>query len=188
MRLKGMVSHRIAVDTKRRTFLRMAVLLLTSAGAAVAQATPGNLHAGARIRLRAPDLGVLWATTGVVDSVGADTLYVRNLRDPPSLRRLSRLAIPLTSVTQLDVSSGEKSRWSHARKGAAWGLAVYGVAAGAFIIRERSTCRGSDCFGEGMAWIGLIGAVPWAAGIGGAIGFSLPVERWRRIDAPLRSP
>lgn len=66
-------------------------------------------------------------------------------------------------------------------RGALWGLAVYAVFAGAYIAREKATCREPDCFGEGMAWIGLAFGVPWSAGVGAAIGGALPVERWRGV-------
>lgn len=186
MRIEIMIPWWIAVGTQRPALLLAAGLVMTVAGAALAQATPGDLPVGARIRLRAPGVGVPWTTTGVVDSLSADTIYVRDLRDPPSLRRIGRLAVPLMTVTQLDVSRGRKSRWSRARKGALWGLAVYGLVAGSYIVHESSTCRGSDCFGEGMAWIGLAAGAPWAAGIGGTIAFSLPVESWRRIAVSSR--
>jgi hypothetical protein len=62
-------------------------------------------------------------------------------------------------------------------------LAVYGALAGAYIVHESATCHGPDCFGEGFAWIGLIGGIPWAAGTGDAVGYSLPVERWRAVKA-----
>ena len=160
--------------------LLVAGLLAIAAPSASAQTPVDSLTAGLRIRLRAPEAGVPWRTTGVLDSVAAGTVYVRDLRDPPAVRG-ARLTVPLRSVESLEVSVGRRSRWSRAGRGALWGLAVYGVLAGAYIIQESTTCEGADCFGGGFAWIGLAGAVPWAAGIGAVTGFALPVERWRRV-------
>jgi len=55
------------------------------------------------------------------------------------------------------------------------------VLASTYIVHEKRTCRGPDCFGEGFAWIGLAAGVPWSAGVGAAIGAALPVERWHRV-------
>jgi hypothetical protein len=86
---------------------------------------------------------------------------------------------------QLDESTGRRSRAARARKGALWGLGAYALLAGTYIVHENSTCgRTSECFGEGMAWITVLGAIPWSAGIGAAIGLALPVEKWRKILPP----
>lgn len=152
-----------------------------AATSAAAQSGVENLPAGSRIRIHAPEAGVPWRTIGVLDSLLRDTLHVRDLRDPPAVRGMG-LAIPVWSVERLDVSAGRASRWSRAGRGALWGLAVYGVLAGAYIVHERATCDGPDCFGEGFALIGLAGGVPWAAGVGATAGFALPVESWRRVQ------
>ena len=89
-------------------------------------------------------------------------------------------------MVQLDVSRGRRSRTSQARAGALWGLAVYALTAGGYVLHERMTCRGPECFGEGFAWIGLAVGAPLAAGTGSVIGLSLPVERWHSIPLPSR--
>ena len=122
-----------------------------------------------------------WSATAIVDSVGGDTLFVRSLSEPPSAARGSRVAVPFGVDSRLQVSGGRVSRIVRAGRGALWGLAVYAIFAGSYIAREKATCRGPDCFGEGMAWIGFAGGVPWSAGTGAAIGAALPVERWRRV-------
>ena len=163
-----------------KPLLLVAALSVMCAASAPGQTSADSLPSGARIRLRAPDAGIPWMTTGVLDSLARDTAYVRNLKDPPGARG-ARLAVPLQRVEALDVSEGRRSRWPQARRGALWGLALYGAFAGTVIVHERRTCHGPDCFGEGMAWIGLAGGVPMAAGLGASVGFALPVERWRAV-------
>jgi hypothetical protein len=162
--------------------LLLAAALVSMATTADAQATFSDLHDGARIRLRAPDVGVSPTTTAVVHSIAGDTLYLRALRNGPRVDSLRSLAIPVATIVRLDVSLGRASRSSRARKGALWGLAVYGMAAAAYIVRERSHCHGSECFGEGMAWVGIVAGAPLSAAVGGTVAAALPVERRRRID------
>ena len=159
----------------------VAGLLVLTAATVSAQPLADRVTAGARIRIRAPDAGIPWRTPGVLDSLVRDTLYVGDLHEPPSVRGM-KFAVPSRSVEHLEVSTGRASRWSHAGHGALWGLAIYGVLAGAYIVHEKATCHGSDCFGEGLAWIGLVGGIPWAAGTGAAVGYALPVEHWRAVQ------
>jgi hypothetical protein len=140
-----------------------------------------NLSVGARIKVVAPEGGVPWSATAIVDSLGSDTLYVRSLSEPPTLRSASRVAIPLGAIRRLQVSGGRASRAARAGRGALWGLAVYALVAGSYFAHEKATCHEADCFGEGEAWIGFAFGVPWSAGIGAVVGAALPVERWRRV-------
>lgn len=156
-------------------------LLVASATRSAAQQVTRDPPSGARIKILAPAAGVPWSATAVVDSVSRDTLFVRSLSEPPSLRSVPRVAIPMGSIRSLAVSQGRASRIGRAGRGALWGLAVYAILAGGYIAHEKATCQGRDCFGEGFAWIGLAGGVPWSAGVGAAIGAALPVERWRRV-------
>ena len=166
----------------RRHSLALGVALLCGSGAsALAQDVPDTLPIGACIRIRAPDAGVIRFTGAVVDGSGPDTLYVRDVRDPRVLRDVDRLAVPWVAVERLDLSVGRKSRWSRAGKGALWGLGVAGAYAAVFVVSERAGCTGADCVDGGSVLLGLIGITPFVAGTGAAIGFALPVERWRRV-------
>jgi len=112
----------------------------------------------------------------------ASEVVITIVSDPPALRQVSRVAIPRTGIQRLEVPRlNSPSRIDRAVKGAAWGLGVYVVAATIGIVHEKATCNGPDCFGEGMAWIGLIGGIPFAAGVGAGIGFALPVRRWQHV-------
>lgn len=157
------------------------LLLIAFATPSSAQRVVRDLASGTRIKLVAPAVNVPWSATGIVDSLGGDTLYVRSLSEPPALRSASRVAIPLGAIRRLQVSDGRVSRVGRAGRGALWGLAVYAVLAGAYIVHGKRTCRDPDCFGEGMAWIIAAGGIPYAAGAGAAIGAALPVERWHRV-------
>src|SRR5207248_6131361 len=124
----------------------------------------GALTRGARVRVLAPTAGIPWPAEGVVDSTSADTGFFRHLSEPPELRRLPHVAVPLASIRGLELPIiGGPSRVDRAVKGGFWGVAVYTVLAGAIIVHETLTCKGPDCFGEGMAWIGLVGGIPVAA-------------------------
>lgn len=171
----------LTISRRNPSFLIGTALLLAFANRTGAQRALGELSSGARIKLVAPEAGVRWSATAIVDSVGRDTLYVRSLSEPPSLRSALRVPVPIVSIRRIAVSGGRASRIARAGRGALWGLAVYAVFAGAYIAHEKATCQGPDCFGEGMAWIPLAGGVPWSAGAGAAIGAAMPVERWQRV-------
>jgi len=157
------------------------LLLFASPARVEAQRVMPSISAGARIKLVAPEGGVPWSATAIVDSVGRDTLYVRSLSEPPALRFASRVAIPFGAIRRLHVSGGSASRARHTGRGALWGLAIYALVGGSYFAHEKATCHEADCFGEGEAWLGFAFGVPWSAGIGAAIGAMLPVERWRRV-------
>lgn len=161
-----------------------ALLLLVLAGPAGAQLPLDSVPHGARIRIRAAEAGIPWRTTGVFDSLASGVIFVHGLNEPRVLRD-SLLGVPLGLVDRFDVSGGRKSRWERAGKGALWGLAVYGVMATAYIVHEKTTCE-FGCFGDGFAWLGLAGAVPWSAGIGASIGVVLPVETWKPVNITRR--
>lgn len=168
-----------------RTLGIVASLLALATAPSVAQTPLDSVTPGARVRVRAPDSGIPWRSTGVLDSFTRDTVYLRGLRDPRPLQD-ARLGVPLSDIEHMDVSGGRASRAARAGRGALWGLGAYAVLAATFIVHEKATCRGSDCFGDGWAWLGLAAGVPWAAGVGATVGFALPVETWRPVILPRR--
>ncbi|HKW12666.1 MAG TPA: serine hydrolase, partial [Gemmatimonadaceae bacterium] len=141
-----------------------------------------SLPSGSRVRLLAPGAGVVWTAEAVVDSSTLDSIFVSHLSDPPALRRVPRIAVPVTAIERLEVPYEGKSRRSHARTGALVGLGISLAYAAGYIVHERATCAGPDCFGEGFAFIGLASLVPFATVTGAAVGFALPVKRWQRLD------
>jgi hypothetical protein len=157
------------------------LLSLFAAGQGVAQSP---MAAGARIRVLAPTAGITWPATAVVDSVGLDSLFLRELSEPPEMRRIPRVSVPFTSIVRLQVPFAGRTRWDHARTGLIWALGTYVVLATTYVILETATCSGGDCFGEGFAWIGLAGGVPVAATTGVVIGLALPVKQWQSVAVP----
>ena len=119
----------------------------------------------------------------LLDSVSTDSIYVHDLSDPPALRSNARVAVARASISRVEVrKAGAQTRMDHAGKGALVGLGLYLVWATTYVVHERRTCVPSECFGEGMAWIGLASGVPVVAGTGAAVGFVLPVRQWRRLS------
>ena len=162
------------------SIIAVTLVVLPSATHVEAQRV-ADISSGARIKLVAPEAGVPWSATAIVDSVGRDTLYVRSLSEPPALRSASRVAVPLASIHRLAISGGRASRIGRAGRGALWGLAVYAVLAGANIVHHETACRSGCVEDDGFQWIGLAAGMPWSAGIGAAVGAALPVERWHRV-------
>ena len=161
-------------------------LILLAPHPAGCQTRLDSLPRGARVRVLAPAAGVIWPAKAILDSQSVDTIFVHELSDPPELRTVARVAIPMSGLRRLEVPIPGRGHWVNAQRGALWGLATYLVFAGAYIVHEHATCRGPDCFGEGMAWIPLVGAVPVAVGAGATVGFVLPVRQWRRVALPQR--
>jgi hypothetical protein len=163
-----------------------AALILLASHLAGGQMRLDSLPRGARVRVLAPAAGVIWPAKAIFDSVSVDTVFVHDLSDPPELRRMTRVAIPMSGLRRVEVPIPGRGHWVNARRGAVWGLATYLAFAAAYIVHEHATCRGPDCFGEGLAWVGLIGSVPVAVGAGATVGFVLPVRQWRRVTLPQR--
>lgn len=146
-----------------------------------AQATLATLTRGVRVRVLAPIAGVIWPAEAVFDSSSADSIFVHQVSDPPALRRVPRMAIPLTGIERFEVPYEGRSRWDNARTGALVALGISVAFAAVYVIHERATCTGSECFGEGYAWIGLAGSIPVATVAGGSLGLAYPVKRWQRL-------
>jgi hypothetical protein len=168
--------------------MRLRVVLCASLGivlshAVSAQTALATLPRGSRVRLLAPAAGVIWPARAVLDSSSAESLFVSKLSEPPAMRGLSRIAIPVASIRKLEVPVEGASRWPHARQGALWGLGAYLVFVATYVVHEKSTCQ-SDCFGDGEAFIVLAAGVPWATAAGAVVGAALPIRNWRVVDLP----
>jgi hypothetical protein len=149
------------------------------------QSTSDSLGVGTRIRVRAAAAGIPWPAIGVADSVRRDTLFASGIYGPHAFRA-RQVVVPIGTIERLEMSVHRASRFSRAGRGALWGLAIYGVLAGAYIAGETITCDGAKCFNDGWAWMGLAGGVPLSASVGAAIGFVLPAERWRDVQLQRR--
>ena len=93
------------------------------------------------------------------------------------------LALPLNSVTKLEVGQGQKS---YTVEGAIIGLLVGGVAVGAIAVATYEECEGGyGClgdFGSGFAALvgGLVGGLGGGA-VGALIGSSVKTDRWKEV-------
>ena len=137
---------------------------------------------GTRVRIKAPSISKL-PLVGTVVPAGADTLKVR-------LKwHAIPLAIPLASVTRLDVSIGQKR---NAGKGALIGLLVGGVT-GVWVwavYGEKSASPSSGNFFSGGSWdyqfsctIGGCAASLGGLGlvVGSVLGGILKTEKWQPV-------
>ncbi len=144
-----------------------------------------QVSVGARVRITAPYLSKR-PLVGTVVTAGADTLKVRLESNAIPL------AIPLGSVTRLDVSSGKKR---NAGKGALIGLFVGGVAGAvvwaAYGERELVSRRSDEEFlffsstsdwfsctiGGCAAFLGGVGLV-----VGNVLGGIIKTEKWKPVS------
>jgi hypothetical protein len=125
------------------------------------------LTPGFRVRITAADLGIRQQVGTLVTPCG-DTLVISGSNPNSTLR------VPCTSLTAVDISSGQKSRWA---EGLGLGLFV-GAATGA--ILGAACCRYGDV---------EVVAAPFFAGMGAAggaflgmlIGSNVHTERWRHV-------
>ena len=93
------------------------------------------------------------------------------------------LALPLNSVTKLEVGQGQKS---YTVEGAIIGLLVGGVAVGAIAIATYEECEGGwGCLGDfGYGFAALVGALVGGLGgsaVGALIGASTKTDRWGEV-------
>lgn len=142
-----------------------ALMLAFTREHAVAQ-FPERVQNGTRVRVWIPEAhrqeGGPWRRQllrGTVALVSADTLRL----SVPGTE--GTLAVPCQSIRRLDISRGRPSRVASAIE-RAFAFAVVGAISTALNDGEW---RAAD---EGAAW---------GAGVGAAIGFILPTERWRRV-------
>lgn len=137
---------------------------------------PAEVHSGTRVRVwipeptrqeQAPERRQL--LRGTVESAEGSVLRVRVPGTAGSL------AIPRSSVRRLDISRGVSrgaSMIERAAGGAIGGAILYGL------LNDPKRTGGPHYRTDWRA--AGVGAA-WGAGIGGAIGFIWPYERWHRV-------
>jgi hypothetical protein len=157
---------------------RLALLLLCAA-VHTAAGQRSEIRPGARIRVAAPGV-VAGRLTATVISRGPDTVVVAS-PDLPSL------AIPVSSITSLELSRGS-SRAAGAMRGIAWGVPI-GLVLGLATTSLADSC--GDCGRTSLQapsrveWVLFngIGGGMWGALIGAAIGR----ERWEPFELGRRT-
>ena len=156
----GMKSRAVKGSGRSITFVLVCVL----GGAPTEIAAQAPLTSGSRVRVTAPDCGLRGQATGF-QALRAGTLV------------LETTECPLSSVTRLDVSRGERSQWAR-------GLGV-GFLGGALIgAVYGGTHAGTDAWdlptevavGLGAAFFGAGGAL-----VGGIAGYFIKTDRWEEV-------
>ncbi len=157
------------------TFL-VAILAFVPLASATAQEPP-PVKVGDRVRVTAPDV----RSAGIVQLLTTDSLvmhpeYVFVMR--PENVAPNRLAIPLASVTRLELSMPAGSQ---AGQGALYGLAI-GVFGGSVV--GFAACEGNDFFVDVASTCALAGAVILGAGgalVGAILGAMISGTRWEEV-------
>ncbi len=140
------------------------VLICIFGGASTEIAAQELLASGSRVRVTAPDCA-LRGQAATFRALRADTLV------------LETTECPLSSVTRLDVSRGERSRWARGLGVGFLGGALIGAAYG-------GTHAGTDAWdlptdvavGLGAAFFGAGGGL-----VGGIAGYFIKTDRWEEV-------
>ncbi len=142
----------------------LAAPLSGSAGQAIPPVAPGT-----RVRITAPSLGADKLIGTVVPSP-ADTLMVR------PADRMTAVAIPLASMTRLEVRNGQKS---HLLLGAAIGFVAGATSLG---IGSAVVCNreDSDCSKYHTVTFTVLGGLSGGAA-GALMGSLIQTDRWDRV-------
>jgi hypothetical protein len=173
--VRGVTAAELQLEAieEREVQMRRAVLIgVVLAGVAWSGAraqAPASVQPGQRVRVRST-IAYVREVTGVVQTIGPDTLLVRD--DDRSVAT----AIPLATVDRLQVSHGRRSHWM---TGAALGFGV-GAATGAAI----GAASGSDWLftSSENAFLGAILFAPIGAATGVLVGLMVKTERWETIS------
>ena len=160
--------------------LAFGTLTVLSVSPVHAQDASAAVLRGSRIRLIAPAAGIRSWSKGVVDSANTDLLFVQQLSEPPELRRVPQLTVPMSAITRLEVRLDQRSRGRAIGAGALVGLAA-GIVVPIAIAAGTGSVNEPDSWGWGGVAIGVATIVPWTSAIGAVVGAMLPVDRWRRI-------
>ncbi len=157
-----------------RAVVLAAALVLTGSADLFGQEAP-PVAPGDRVRIAAPEI-VNDRVVGTVVALKPDTLAVNvENRDSP-------LALPLASLTKLEVSQGQKSR---TLKGAGIGFLVggaAGLATAALACAIAGDCDADDPYtGLVYAVFGVLGAGVGTL-TGAIIGSTIKVDRWDTVQ------
>ena len=157
-------------------FVVCAIAGLGTLPAALRAQFPADLPVGARVRVWLPETyrqeeGPLrrQLLRGSVSGVAADTLL---LTIPGAV---GAVAIPRVTLRRLDVSRGVS------RPASAVERAIGGAIGGAITYALMNDPRRSGSPHYRTDWRAAGVGASWGAGIGAAVGFIFPNERWRRV-------
>ncbi len=155
----------------RHATMLVAILAFVPLASATAQEPP-PVKVGDRVRVTAPDVG---RREGTVQLLTTDSLVMRL---PGYGGTPNRLAIPLASVTRLELSMPGGSQ---AGQGALYGFSI-GVFGGSVV--GFVACEGNDFFVDVASTCALAGAVILGAGgalVGAILGAMISGTRWEEV-------
>ncbi len=165
----------------RHATVLVAILAFVPLTSATAQEPP-PVKVGDRVRVTAPDLR---RREGTVQLLTTDSLVMRpeygapnRLVRRPEYGAPNRLAIPINSVTRLELSTPGGSR---AGQGALIGLALGGVGGGGLL---GAACASDPWFQDDAGACAIAGAVVFGAGgalVGAIIGAMITGTRWEEV-------
>jgi hypothetical protein len=164
----------------RRFFL---IAVLCSALPTILAAQLWPIPVGARVRVwneRDRLSGVL-STRGIVLGISPDTLLITEEWTE------SPLAIPMASVSRIDVSRGVIPRRTGILRGAKRGFVVGVMASPLLILERRKAGDGGTEWLKNVAYSVAISGAHGAA-VGGFLGTTLRHTRWERVPEPIASP
>lgn len=124
-------------------------------------------------RVRAHLVGGRARPVGVVEAWRADTLFLR------IGQRHTELALPLGSLTSLEVSEGR-------RRGPGFPLGFLVGAASFGLMALGTTDNISAAGGDATSAVVILAVIGGA--LGGVIGALIPVERWRQLPLETNNP
>lgn len=140
------------------------------------------LTAGQRVRVTAPSAGIIHQTATLVGMSG-DSIVLGALGakrgDAPALSDRSRRAVPLGSVTSLEISRGTGSN----RGGGAIVGALVGAVGGG-VLGGSGGCDleiGLRMQHFSCTVLGAVGGAVVGAGVGALVGGALHSERWEQV-------
>lgn len=169
-----MTRHTAVVLPTRAFFLAILSLVSLPWAVADAQAPEAGIPARGRVRVHAPAVSQS-AVTGRYDGLEADSL---SLVLPPMG---SRMRIPLSEVTRLEVSDGRNSGRA-AAVGALIGFGA-GLAGGILCLAlcPSEPGSGANLAPAGGLVLGIVVGIPVGAVVGGTV---FAPERWRPMPIP----
>ncbi len=165
----------------RHTTILVAILAFVPLTSATAQEPP-PVKVGDRVRVTAPDLG---RREGTVQLLTTDSLVMRpeyGFVMRPEYVAPNRLAIPLASVTRLELSMPGGSQ---AGQGALYGF-IIGVFGGSVVGFAACVGDSYGSYGDFTSACAVAGAVIFGAGgalVGAIVGSMITGTRWE--DVPL---
>jgi hypothetical protein len=157
------------------------VLLLGAPAVLTAQTLPVPVGARVRVWNEQDRLEGVLSTRGIVLAVSPDTLLLREEWTE------SRLAIPMSYVTRVDVSRGVIPRREGILRGAKRGIVIGLMLSPLLVLERRKDSDGANQWTQNVLYSTSVSAAHGAV-VGGFLGTTLRHTRWERVALPAPPP